>query len=133
MACLMGASCSGEGKAPLVATDIAITQALPGQQMSAAYLSLGNNTGESIIISRVASDDFERVEMHESSLENGIARMRRVDALSIAPKSSLVLRRGGKHLMLMGPIADPDVVSLRFYDGDTLLLSVQAPFTARID
>ncbi len=124
LACLLLAACGGDMKPPLVASDIIITAPIPGRPMSAGYVSLANNTDAVISISHVTSPEFESVEMHESLLENGVAKMRRMDELAIAANSSMSLQRGGKHLMLMRPIGPLDSVSLSFYSGDTLLLSV---------
>lgn len=97
--------------------------------MSAGYLSLANNTDEIISISHVTSPEFGSVEIHESLLEDGVAKMRRIEELTIPANSSVSLQRGGKHLMLMRPSGALDTVSLSFYSGDTLLLSVEAAIT----
>ena len=129
LACLFLAACGGAAKPPLVATDIVITQPMPGRQMSAGYISLANNTNAAISITRVVSTDFEAVEMHESLLEDGVAKMRRIDKLTIPANSSVTLERGGKHLMLMRPTGALETVSLGFYSGDTLLLEVNVPIS----
>ena len=122
-------ACGGEVGAPLVAADVVINAPLPGRHMSAGYISFTNNTDVEINISRVVSPQFAAVEIHESVLEDGIAKMRRIDVLTIAAQSSVTLEPGGKHLMLMRPDNALDSVSLNFYSGDTLLLSVNAPIT----
>jgi len=129
LAYLFLAACGGEAKPPLVATDIVITQPMPGRQMSAGYISLANNTNAAISITRVVSPDFEAVELHESLLEDGIAKMRRIEKLTIPANSSVTLERGGKHLMLMRPTGALETVSLGFYSGDTLLLEVNVPIS----
>jgi hypothetical protein len=124
-------ACSGEPEAPLVASDIVVTAAMPGASMSAGYISLRNNTDIEIRINKITSPAFEKIEIHESTLEDGIAKMRRIEALSIPPNSSVILGNGGKHLMLMHPTASADTVSLSFYSDDTIILSVNAPMTPR--
>lgn len=99
--------------------------------MSAGYLSFTNNSKDVISISHVVSPEFEDVEIHESLLEDGVAKMRRIEELSIPARSSVSLQPGGKHLMLMRPTGALDTVSLSFYSGDTLLLSVEVPLTQR--
>jgi copper(I)-binding protein len=42
-----------------------------------------------------------RVEVHETTEEGGVARMRRVNGLTIAPGASVELRPGGLHMMFM--------------------------------
>ncbi len=126
IAALCLAACGQEAGPPVVALDIEITSPRPGSSMSAGYLSIRNNTSERIAITRVESPQFGKVELHESIVEDGIARMRRLDALDIAPGQATVLERGGKHLMLMAPVADPERVTLNFFAGDLLVLSVEA-------
>jgi hypothetical protein len=128
---LLLVACSGEPKASLVASDIVITASMPGGSMSAGYISLRNNTDIEIRISKITSPAFEKIEIHESTLEDGIAKMRRIEALSIPPNSSVTLENGGKHLMLMRPTTSADTVSLSFYSDDTIILSVNAPISPR--
>jgi len=99
--------------------------------MSAGYFALTNNTDDVIRISSVTSPEFESVEIHESLLENGVAKMRRIPELSIAAKSTVTLERGGKHLMLKGPTGTATQITLNFLSGDTILLGVQAPISSR--
>ncbi len=123
---ILGA-CNSEKQAPLVATDIVITATMPGGKMSAGYLSLHNNTRDAIRISHVTSPQFDAVEIHESSIDDGIAKMRRVPELLIPAGSTVSLQRGGLHLMLMRPTTHSDSVSLSFFDDTTLVLDVSAP------
>jgi len=92
--------------------------------MGAGYLSLSNATSQKILITKVMSPDFESVEMHESVLEDGISRMYKLDEVAILPNRTIRFEPGGKHLMIRYGVDDPDVVTLQFYAGDALLLSV---------
>jgi copper(I)-binding protein len=125
------AACTSEPQPPLVASDVVVTRPMPGMKMSAAYLSLANNSDEAIRISRVASAQYESVQLHETRIEDGVARMRAIPVLEIAAGESVTLERGGKHLMLMRPTGSSDTVSLQFLDGDDLLLTVDATFEPR--
>ena len=125
---VLRAGCTSEPQPPLVASDVVVTRPMPGMKMSAAYLSLTNNSGEAIRISRVASPQYESVQLHETRLEDGVARMRAIPVLEIATGETVTLERGGKHLMLMRPTGSSDTVSLQFLDGDDLLLTVDATF-----
>jgi len=71
---LLGCACSQES-APLVASDVVMSRPMPGMSMTAGYLTLSNNASQPIIITQVASPQFESVEMHESVIEDGMARM----------------------------------------------------------
>ena len=121
-------ACETEPAPPLVATDVAITAPMPGMRMSAAYLSLTNNTDAVIRISRVTSPQYGSVQLHESIVQDGVARMRAIPVLEIPAGETVALERGAKHLMLMRPTEPLDTVSLDFFDGDNLILSVEANF-----
>ena len=121
--CCVLAACSGE-QAALVATDVVITAPVPGMRMGAAYLALHNNSAQPVRISRVASPELESVELHESVLEDGIARMHSLAEVVIPAGRSLRFAAGHKHLMLRYRSTVPDSVTLQFFDDDTLLLAI---------
>ena len=117
------ASCGGD-VAPLVASDVRISQPLPGARMSSGYLTLTNNSQKPITITEVTSPQFDRVEMHESLIEDGVARMVGLGDLTIPGNESIVFEPGGKHLMLMMPDDELGVVTLEFRSDDTVALTV---------
>ena len=122
-------ACSADVQPALVASNVTITRSMPGMTMSAGYLKLTNNSKETITITRVGSPNYASVELHESVVEEGVARMRPLEKIEMPAGTSTILEPGGKHLMLMRPRAptdeaSADSVSLRFYDGPTLLLTV---------
>lgn len=127
------AACTSEPQPPLVASDVVVTRPMPGMTMSAGYLSLANNTEETIRITRVTSAQYESVQLHETLVEDGVARMRAIPVLELAAGETATLQRGGKHLMLMRPTSSSETVTLQFLDGDDLLLSVDATFEPRIN
>jgi len=124
------AACGNETGAPLMATDIDVTTPMPGVSMSAAYLTLTNNSDEPTRISSISSPQYERIEIHKTTIEDGVARMRKVDELIIQPDDSIRLQRGGIHLMMIRPVEDIDMITLNLYDGDLLLMSLR---TSRAD
>ncbi|MEL7185064.1 MAG: copper chaperone PCu(A)C [Pseudomonadota bacterium] len=130
---LLVAACSGESAAPFVVANIEVTEPMPGRGMSAGYMTLTNNTGSQITVTDVRSAEYNNVEIHRSTVEDGVARMRRVDKLEIPAGSTITLERGGLHLMLMQAEGNPDAVSLSFYDGEMLLMNVVANIVRRAD
>ena len=120
-------ACSGD-RAPLIATDVAVSKPKPGMRVAAGYITLSNNTTETITITRVTSPEFKSVEMHESILEDGISRMYALDEVTIPAGQNVAFEPGGKHLMLMNPTSDADSATLAFYADNVLLLSVNATF-----
>ena len=121
-------ACAGGQQGPaLVAKSVSVTAAMPGKRMQAAYLKLENTTRDNIRITHVTSPDFGAVEIHETTTIDGIARMRPLEALDVPPRGSVLLERGGKHLMLMNPVGTPELVTLEFHAGENLMLRIVAP------
>lgn len=121
---IMSDSAADEVLPPLVARDVFVTQSMPGMKMSAGYLTLVNNTDVPVRITRVSSPDYSSVEMHETVIENDVARMIGIPELIIDARSAVTFERGGKHLMLMRPTDNDDEVRLSFHSGNDLLLTV---------
>ena len=78
-------------------------RATPGRtQTGAAYASIVNHGGAPDRLIAVSSPVAEKADLHEDKLDNGIMKMRPLDALTIAPGHSTELKPGGDHIMLMG-------------------------------
>ena len=127
------AGCDSPEGPPVVADNVVVTAPGAGMPMAAGYLDITNRSGTDIRITRVSSPDYAAVEMHETVVEDGIARMREIPVLDIAAGETLTFERGGRHLMLMQPVASPGTITLNFYSDDVLLLTVSAEFTATMD
>lgn len=127
------AACGDPTGPPVVASNIVVTAPAPGMRMAVAYLDIANHSGTSIRITGVTSPDYESIEMHETTIEDGIARMSAIPVLEIADGDTATFQRGGKHLMLMQPVGTPESVTLNFHSDDLLLLSVSAEFTTMAD
>ena len=119
-------ACGEQPEVALLATDIRISEPPPGHSMAAGYMTLTNNTDTEIIITRVSSTAFAQTALHESSIEDGVSRMRPLAALQIAANSSVKLQPGGKHLMLINR-NDATDVTLSFYADDAVVLEVTVP------
>jgi copper(I)-binding protein len=70
--------------------------------VGAAYLSVKNAGAEADRLIAVETLGAEKVEMHESTNENGVAKMRQVEAIEIPAGGDVSLNPGGYHLMLVG-------------------------------
>lgn len=69
-----------------------------------AYLTLTNAGPEADILVGGSTPLAERIEIHQMSIEDGVARMRPLtDGLEVAPGSSVALAPGGIHLMFIKP------------------------------
>ena len=141
LACAVMASsgCEREYTPPLTVTNLTVVAPLPGNSTSVAYATLHNNSERSIAMNSISSPEFARVELHETSINNGVARMNRIDSLLIAAHEDVTLAQGGKHLMLLDPLQDraaDDHITLEIHysaghqDAEELLI-LQAPVTSR--
>ena len=120
------AGCSASDGKPLAVADVVFNKPLPGMSMSAGYLTLSNESNRPILITSVASPQFGRVEMHESTTEDNVSRMKKIDELRIDAGQSIRFEPGGKHLMLMQATEPLNTITLNFYSAESLLLSVNA-------
>lgn len=93
-----------------------VREPLPGIAALAAYGTLSNASDKAIKITTVSSEDFARVETHETLMENGIGKMRPA-VIEVPAKGSVEFMRGGKHFMLIEP-------KKVFKAGDSVVLRV---------
>jgi copper(I)-binding protein len=107
-----------------VIDNLEITAPIPGNAMRAAYFELTNTTNTPLAITQVSSPNFGVVAMHETIIEDGIARMRFLDQIALRPGQTVTFARGSKHLMLSRPSGPTNPVVLQFFAKDALLLSV---------
>ncbi len=69
-----------------------------------AYLTLTNAGSEADTLVGGSTPLAERIEIHQMSIKDGVARMRPLpDGLEVAPGSSVALAPGGIHLMFIKP------------------------------
>ena len=69
----------------------------------AAYMSIANQSEQSITLIDISSEDFSAIEIHKTSMEEGMASMDYVQQLDILPNKVAAFKPGAYHLMLMGP------------------------------
>lgn len=110
--------------------DAWIREAPPAANVMAAYLTAKNTGHTPATIVSIASPVFKSIEIHQTTINNGIARMLPVSNLVIKPMSEIHLEPGGIHLMLIGPnrvLRVGDEVKLSFTLDDGSTLSIMAP------
>ncbi len=101
----------------LKVTGLWVPEAPPGAQVMAGFMKLHNNSQQAIEITAVSSPDFDTVEMHLTRDVDGVAKMIPQHSLLIEAESSLVLKPGSYHLMLIKP-------RKRYRQGDTIELTL---------
>jgi copper(I)-binding protein len=123
---VIAGGCSQPASPPVAVSDVRVLAPVPGSNAGVAYMTVTNNSDRLITIGVVSSPQFDRVEMHETTLEDGVSRMRALGAVEIEAGAAVEFAPGGKHLMLMG--IDPGVgpgssvqIELAYGDGMTLV------------
>lgn len=85
--------------------------------VGAGYGKITNAGAEPDVLLGGSSDAAERVEVHETTIsEDGVASMKKLDAVEIAPGKSIELKPGGMHLMLIGlkqPLKEGDILKAK--------------------
>lgn len=112
---------AGSAEAPAGAAPIAIampwTRPASAGGMGVGYATITNAGSEADTLLSATSDAAERVEVHETSIsDDGVASMKKVDQVEIAPGKSIELKPGGMHLMLIGlkaPIKEGEAVKAK--------------------
>ncbi|MGD9841646.1 MAG: copper chaperone PCu(A)C [Steroidobacteraceae bacterium] len=106
----------------------------------AGYAVLSNTGNKPLSVVNVQSLAFATIELHESLTENGIAKMRAIDKLEIAPGSKAEFAPGGKHFMLINPksgLRSGDAVAVKIKDSNncetTINFRVSSDATAATD
>lgn len=86
---------------------------LPSARTGAGYLTLTNTGAEEDRLVAATGAIAERIEIHETVVTDGVARMRPLDGLALPPGETVALEPGGLHLMLLGltaPLAEGERV-----------------------
>lgn len=132
LACLLTALSSGLAVAQdIKAGPISIVspwaRATPGgSTVAAAYLEIRAPQGVEDRLLSARSPIAGTVELHDHVAENGVMRMRRVEAIAISGSTPVVLAPSGMHVMLMdlkGPLKAGDQVEM------TLVFEKAGPVT----
>ncbi|MDY3668958.1 MAG: copper chaperone PCu(A)C [Campylobacter sp.] len=102
---------------------------IPNVSNSAAFFVIKNNSDKDIAITSANSDIAEKNELHTHIKENKMMKMMKIEKLVVPAKSSLELKSGGDHVMLMGlkkelKAGDEISLELSFSDGDKKKIKV---------
>ena len=102
---------------------------IPNVPNSAAFFVIKNNSDKDIAITGANSDIAEKNELHTHIKENKMMKMMKIEKLVVPAKSSLELKSGGDHVMLMGlkkelKVGDEISLELSFSDGDKKSIKV---------
>ena len=113
-----------------------VRAAPPGAMMLAGYITLRNDGNTQVVFKSVQSDAFGMVELHRTTIVNGVSTMRPAGEQTIPAGGALRIEPGGLHLMLMQErrelkVGDKVRFRLHFADGTALdvvaSVSTEAP------
>lgn len=114
-----------DGDAVLSAGDPWVREAPPGARALGAFVTLQNSSEADLRLTGARSPAFERIELHRTVFESGMAMMQPQSAIIVPAHGEVVLKPGSYHMMLIGPrnpLKEGDIVPIEmvFDDGTTL-------------
>lgn len=117
---------------PLVISNAWARATRPGQEVSAAYMTLKSNAD--LTLTHVESSAADVVEIHSMSMQNGVMEMRMLDTLALPAGKTVRLEPGGLHLMLFDlkqPLAEGRQIEFLLHlkepSGRTQLMKISVP------
>jgi copper(I)-binding protein len=98
----LGASCAlvTSALAQVTVSDPWVRATVPVQKSSGAFMSL--KAGRAARLVKVSTPVAAAVELHRSSMADGMMKMQEVDGIDLPAGASVNLASGGYHLMLVG-------------------------------
>lgn len=97
--------------------------------VSGAFMLIKNTGAAADSLVSASSEVAEMVQIHETSMENGVMSMREVPGIEIPAGGEAILKPGGYHIMLMGlkrelKAGESIVIVLQFQNAGEISLSV---------
>lgn len=131
MALVTVGGCQSESGPPLAVSEVALFLPLPGSKASVAYFVIANNSASTINIDTISSPQFGDVQLHETTITGGIARMQALARLQISAGEQVRFGAGGKHVMLMQPVEDHDIgspvdLNIHYDEGGLITINTRA-------
>jgi periplasmic copper chaperone A len=90
-----------QGNSSLVISDAWTRPTAAGMPMGVAYFTITNGTSADDVLIAASTPAAARVEMHETSFEDGMARMRPLREILVPAGGTVAVAPGGIHLMLV--------------------------------
>lgn len=109
---------------------------IDGSNISAAFGTLHNTSEQPIALQKVVIKGEVKgiAELHQTSNDNGVMKMLKVDSITIPAKQSVELAPGGLHIMLInlqGPLEAGKTITLELIFDDSATLKIEAPIKGR--
>lgn len=116
MALLPAAAQSQEATSKGITVANAWARATPGgATVGAVFLEIRADKDTSDRLTGISSPAADRTEIHSSSMQDGVMKMRRLDTVDLKPGETLVLKPMSEHIMLFDlkrPLKEGDTVDL---------------------
>ncbi|MBT5330203.1 MAG: copper chaperone PCu(A)C [Porticoccaceae bacterium] len=135
---LLGLSsiCTGLSAQPELSWSAGHANALiPGQSVSAGYLSITNAGDEDDRLISLSTEAAAMVQVHESAMSDGMMTMRHIESLLIPAGETIEFQPGGLHLMIMGVDQEAfssDSIDLQLSFESGAVLSVSLPIKSML-
>ncbi len=117
----------------LISVDHAwLREAPPGATALAGYLTIHNLNSEDLSLNKAVSEDFGRIEFHQSLEEDGVYKMIPHTHLNIPANGKLALAPASYHLMMIDPkrtLTAGDEVTLSLNFSADLTMTIVMPVT----
>jgi copper(I)-binding protein len=94
-----------------------LREAPPMIKVMAAYLDIENLSDKELILIAAESAEFERIEFHQSQIENSVARMQQQERIVIPANTTFSFKPESHHLMLFNnavPMREGKITSIKF-------------------
>ena len=118
----------------IIFNDLTVYAPRTGSRVTAGFTNITNKSAEAITITSISSPQFNIVEIHETAIKNGVARMMKIETLIIPEYQSVALKPGGKHLMLIDPkmsSAEGEEINLIIKLSSNEILTLSTPAVSR--
>jgi copper(I)-binding protein len=106
MAFMSGIDPSRDTQGELEIIGATIPLAPASASVNAGYVKFTNTSDKDVEFHNFTSPVYDSVEMHITESRSGSAKMKQVSKILIPANSSVELKPGGAHLMLIGPRRD---------------------------
>tara|TARA_Y100000766_G_C18558070_1_gene436260 strand:+ start:166 stop:600 length:435 start_codon:yes stop_codon:yes gene_type:complete len=90
-----------QGEIDIIGATIPLAPA--NASVNAGYVKFTNSSDKDVEFHNFTSPVYDSIEMHVVEYNSGTARMKQATKILVPANSSIELKPGGTHLMLMGP------------------------------
>lgn len=113
----------------LTFSDSIVRAPIPGVPNTAAFMIIHNAGTTPVKLIKAETPIAKRVELHTHRHENGMMKMRQVEAIEIPAMGKQFLKPGGFHIMLFGvnklPLDETVPLTLTFSNGQSLVIQAK--------